>query len=257
MWRLEKILLPSSVYEKLDSDKSFEQYIIEKHGDAWGRSKGGIHSGGGRRNSKAITIPPHSTDLAEFMGVMLGDGCSYWNNKHKVRNIRIVGHAEESEYYDGFLSPLCERLFNIKPAIMYRKTSKAIVLSIANKKIVDFLEIQGFPPGNKVRRQAAIPSWIFSDKEFMRACLRGLVDTDGSIYMMGKWIQVCFSNRSRPLLTGFQFLCSELGIFVSNISGHQVYISRKRDIEKYIKEVGFHNSKHYRRYCRFTHSPVF
>jgi hypothetical protein len=206
----------------------------------------------GYTGEKHITVPEHSVELAEFIGIMLGDGSSYYCHRSRSWQIRIVGHSEEADYYVGFIAPLCEKLFGFTPRIRYLTKQKAIVLVLDCKALVLFLSDVGFPPGNKTVRQAATPEWIFSHQEYMRACMRGLLDTDGSIYLMGKWMQMEFKNASFPLLEDFRRIGSELGFFVSKRSGRQVYISRRSHIDKYINEVGFHNPKHIRRYMRFT-----
>jgi intein/homing endonuclease len=249
MWRLEQVLLPSTIYERLDPERTFEQYIVKELDNNWGRSKGGRNSHD--TTTTIINEPLYCAELAEFIGVLLGDGNSYWSQRHHIWQIRITGHRDEEEYFKQYLVPLCERLFHITPKVYFHKKTKAIILAINSKNLSKYLEKIGFPPGNKVERQACGPTWVFSNKEYMKAYLRGLIDTDGSIYLAGKWAQLSFKNSSVPLLEDHQKVSRELGLYASKITSKQVYISRQSHISKYYKEVGFHNLKNARRYERF------
>ena len=51
-------------------------------------------------------------------------------------------------------------------------------------KLINFLEDKGFKPGNKIKNKLRIPSWIKNNRKFLKACLRGLYDTDGSVYKL-------------------------------------------------------------------------
>ena len=39
----------------------------------------------------------------------------------------------------------------------------------------------GIKPGNKKQNNVGIPNWIFDSKKYLRACIRGLIDTDGGV----------------------------------------------------------------------------
>lgn len=49
-----------------------------------------------------------------------------------------------------------------------------------------------------------IPQWIKNDETYIKACLRGLIDTDGSIFRMSKrdknLIRIGFTNHNSRLL---------------------------------------------------------
>ena len=75
---------------------------------------------------KLIQIPCKNETLAEFIGIMLGDGGIYENNN--VSQIRITGNSEkEIKYFIDFLKPMVENLFGISPLINLRKSERTIV----------------------------------------------------------------------------------------------------------------------------------
>ncbi len=69
-----------------------------------------------------IKSPLKSECLAEFIGIMLGDGCSYKCKAHW--QVRIVCHSSEIEYV-RYVAQLIEKLFNITPTIKQTKHANA------------------------------------------------------------------------------------------------------------------------------------
>ncbi|MBI4035707.1 LAGLIDADG family homing endonuclease [Candidatus Daviesbacteria bacterium] len=74
--------------------------------------------------------------------------------------------------------------------------------------MVKYLTSKGLSLGNKVCLQVGVPNWILSKEDYIKACIRGLIDTDGSFVLhrytiKGKiytYPKISFSNRSEPLL---------------------------------------------------------
>lgn len=68
--------------------------------------------------------------------------------------------------------------------------------------------------GNKVKNQVSVPTWIKSNEEFCPFCLKGLIDTDGSIHLTSdkKRMVINFKNNSKPLVESFRDMCTKLKI---------------------------------------------
>jgi len=136
-------------------------------------------------NRKAIKIPSKNEKLAEFIGIMLGDGNIFMNKD--VAQIRIAGDRKsEMEFMINFVKPLIMELFNIVPRIVLHKATNEVFVAIENRNLAEFLLSIGLSEGNKIKKQISIPSWIRNDKTLLKACLRGLIDTDGSVFRMSK-----------------------------------------------------------------------
>src|SRR3989344_2136306 len=210
------------------------------------------------KNIKKITIPQKDEKLAELVGIILGDGNIYVRKGKNSNNyqFRIVGDSiKDKEYLVGYVKPLIEQLFSISPRVRKHKSFNALFVIVDYKKVVEFLLSIGMHAGNKIDNQATIPTWIFENDLFLKACIRGLVDTDGSIYELkphwpGLW-QICFTNKNETLLHDFRKALLKLGIGCSNIFNYKegkkaskVYITRKAELSKFYKEIGFSNTKH-------------
>ena len=88
----ESSSMPEEIFNKFVLKKQFAKWIIEKKDDNWGRRKGGFISKG---NTKEIKFPKESEKLAEFYGIMFGDGNLNVKKGHKLGTyqIRIVGDS--------------------------------------------------------------------------------------------------------------------------------------------------------------------
>lgn len=239
------------LYKKLDVGGDFKKYIIEQKEDNWGKKKGGINSPGRIKN---IIEPKDSKELAEFYGIMLGDGNSHQTKYYKTRTnkrgvfmIRIVGDSKLDNFYlSNYVKPLIEKLFGVNVNVGNFKNSNAMFLTAYGIKIIEFLEKKGFPPGDKIKNKLRISEWIKNNRNYLRACLRGLYDTDGSVYKLTNQNshQICFTNVNKGLLNDVREGLLSLGINCSKISKKDVYITKKSEIRKFLKLVGFNNNRH-------------
>lgn len=90
----------------------------------------------------------------------------------------------------------------------------------------------------------------------MRACARGLFDTDGSVYthsyrVNGKrysYKKMSYSSRSLPLLHSFADLMIDLGLKPAIRYKKDVRLEDTHDVAQYFRLIGTHNPKHLKRY---------
>lgn len=214
-------------------------------------------------NIKVINIPEKDVKLAELVGILLGDGNIYSCVKSKKicsYSVRIAGDFEKDrDYHLNYIAPLCNDLFKIKVRIRNHTVNNERFVCLDRKLLIDFLISIGLKSGDKIKNQVGIPSWIFENIEFLKACLRGLIDTDGSVYRMSNrdsnLIRMEFTNHNKTLLNDARAAFIKLGFNPSKIiSNKKIFISRQSDIARYIREIGFSNNKHIERIKIF--SPV-
>ncbi|MBI2047496.1 hypothetical protein HYT26_05050 [Candidatus Pacearchaeota archaeon] len=260
----EECLMPLSLVRKLCSlsnvdIKSLDITYLPKN---WGAVKGGkkgiikmmnkynsqlkIWRNKGRKKSfgnlKKINYPELNEELAEFIGAYLGDGTitNYF--------VRISGDYRYDLPYFDYLSELIIRLFGIKPKI-YRdkRLINTCYLLISSKNVCSFLKDNyNLKYGDKLKNNSCIPKQILKDKNCSIACLRGLVDTDGSVSRRGrKGSQFCvqFSSYIPELLHQAYNIGRELGIF-TYLTGHETGTNKWGNILKYFKVIGSSNLKH-------------
>lgn len=222
-------------------------------GDSWYRKEKWLEwwkkEGKYRKNSVTsplpIKTPPKSPLLAEFAGIMLGDGGI------TKRQATITLHKEDDIDFAEYVKDIISELFKIIPKLYLRNKKGVIDIVISRSELIKYLNGIGLPIGNKVVNQVDVPDWIKKSKNLRLSCLRGLFDTDGSIYidkhkLKGKIYLNCgmvFTNRSLPLLSYFKKQLEMLG-FNPTQSGYSIFLRREQQIISYFKKVGSKNPKH-------------
>ena len=239
---------------------------LERYGNPGttdGRRRGGLISYKKMKESecptgftfrKAFAKPEPSALFAEFLGIMLGDGGI------GPYQITISLNAITDADYADFVIDIIVQMFELIPSKKNRKNACIIVVS--SIELVEFLCQKGLVEGNKVTHQVTLPLWILERPDFAKACLRGLMDTDGSIYRATHTIAgtkyehacLCFRNYSQPLLNSFHHILKNLG-YHPTIGRNRVYLYRQKEIKRYFDEIGTHNPKHFKRYETITGSP--
>ncbi len=198
---------------------------------------------------KHIKIPSKSVGLAEFVGIMMGDGGI---TKYATT---ITLNSKSDREYGVFVCKLIEKLFNVSPKIYRDKDSLAMGIVVHRKNLVEFCQSIGLKIGNKLEQGLDIPLWIKNNKRYSIACIHGLVDTDGSIFthkykVNGKeyrYKKLSFTSCSKPLLNSVYHILKELGIY-SRFHGKDIRIESTGDMKKYFCIIGTSNPKHLKRY---------
>src|SRR3989344_4602352 len=266
----ERYLMPLSLVEKLClfskiNLKSLNVIFLPEN---WGAVKGGkkgivnmmekyksklkIWRAKANRNSsinntKKISYPELNEGLAELIGAHLGDGTmtNYF--------IRISGDYRYDLSYFHYLSSLIFKLFGVQALILRDKRPiNTFYLLIASKNICSFLKDNyNISYGHKIRNKTSIPKKILEDKKLSIACLRGLIDTDGSVSRRGRReSQFCvqFTYHNIKLLKQVYCIGKKLKLF-TYMTGHEAGTNKWENILKYFKIVGSSNLKHIIRFC--------
>lgn len=243
----------------LGGKRTFELY--GPIGTESGRRKGGTTSWQRRRANPELLkkyttqflVPSESVDLAEFIGIMLGDGGI---TKYQAT---ITLHKFLDRGMISYVRKLGRRLFGVTPS-EYSHTDtvnlnvKTVCFSGVN--LVNSLVTLGLKVGNKVQQQVSVPDWVLKNPEYRIACLRGLIDTDGCVYTHTYTVntkkysykKIAFTNRSMPLLKFVYDTWKELGLNPSVIKNIDVRLNSRGDVQTHMKVVGTHNPKHLKRF---------
>ena len=200
---------------------------------------------------KSITRPGKSVELAEFVGIMMGDG-------GMTKNQLTISLNRETDYeYMTYVKNLVRRLFGVDPSLREDRDSLATDIVVSRVALVEFCQSIGLKVGNKIKQNLDIPDWVKKNGRFLKVCVRGLVDTDGSVfvhkYKVGgkiyRYKKMDFSSCSPPLLSSvYEFLNSlKLNPRITK-DGKKIRIESIEGIRKYFLKVGSSNPKHLKRY---------
>ena len=155
---------------------------------------------------------------------------------------------------------LIVKLFDAPVSTYIEPNALADSLVVSRRELVEYLTTDvGLKVGSKVRQQASVPKWIADSVEYSKACLRGLVDTDGCLIIHKysvknktyKYKKLGFSNSSRPIIDFVWSTLERLGI-KSRVAkkGKEVRVDGQTDMKKYFSIIGSNNPKHLRRWLK-------
>ena len=216
-----------------------------------------------------LTLPKESSrELAEFLGVLTGDGFMNRYSGGKTE-IAIAGDSRlDLTYHNKFVIPLAKKLFNLVPKTYFIKDKNAINSKLCSKGLFEYLLLLGFKRGKKGRK-LGIPNWILNNPVYMLNFIRGLSDTDGSLSLIDKhqkkynfYPRITFCSISKILIFLVRSWLIKKGFKTSVIYDAKeydkrtntysiksdLYLNGRNNLEKWMNLVSFRNSRHLRKY---------
>lgn len=216
-------------------------------------------------NYKSVNIPvKFTTELAEIIGIVLGDGCIYQElHRNRFQTI-ITSHKEELKYVK-YIKNIFEKYFNYKFCIIEKKN--CLVLENCSVFVGSQLIKAGLFAGNKIKNKVKIPSWAFKNNNFLTKTIRGLFDTDGCVYRKyNQFAQIQFKFGCLETTNSLHKAIKKLNFNPTRIqrgwNGHKnktywkFYLSRQKEIDKFFKEIKPKNSKHINRYKKIRNGDA-
>ncbi len=213
-------------------------------------------------NSGNIKI---SEGLAEFYGAMIGDGClSICNSRSRKKPIHIVlltGHTHDEPYYRNVIRPIFYKEFGINGYLCFRKPYNMTYFRTDSRRILYFMNQLGFPIG--LKGNIKIPDLIMSDDRLSLACIRGVFDTDGSIYnryskkyknhvKKYNYKNIEFKMNSQNIIEQTKIILERNGIRTSNIrknrKAYVLNIHRQKSVRQFFDLVKPSNPYHKERF---------
>lgn len=197
----------------------------------------------------SIKKPKKSEKLAEFVGIMIGDGGI------TKGQVSIYLNPITDNTYIVFVTKLIKRLFGIMPSFYKNNETEARIV-VSRTCLVSFCKSIGLKIGNKLKQNLDIPDWVKDKKCFKNACMRGLMDTDGCFFnechKINKKIycypRLAFSSNSEQLRSSVVELLKELNFSPKVRCKRNVQLESREDIIRYFNLIGTSNPKHRRKF---------
>ncbi len=197
--------------------------------------------------------------MAELVGIIIGDGCISCARNHYF--VEIVGNPKNELPYFDKIRYLVSKSTYKKPKITVR--AGGVRLKIYSKEFVQYLihELH-LPHGRGKNLLVQIPEPIERDWRLAKACIRGIMDTDGSFFLARKG-----NNHHYPCLeitTTSEGLANQVCRLLS-INGFRIRtridartpvpafrlgLYGNNMVEKWNREIGFSNEKNSDKYQR-------
>ncbi len=198
-----------------------------------------------------MTIPEIRPELCELVGAIIGNG-NLWTDGSRFR-IDLTGHPEFDKSYFEYLRQLMQRLFGKDPYPL-RIRQRGLRLRLQSKTAYELLLTLGIPQGSGKSHKVTIPDQIAQDWELAKWAIRGIVDTDGTVFFSTKTydspiyptieIRTCskkLADQIETLLEQKNFRARTRG---NDKEGFHVALYGKEMLRKWSAEIGFSNSKH-------------
>ena len=145
--------------------------------------------------------------LSYIVGVALGDGNLSNSNKRAIR-LRVTCDNKYPKIIEEIVKHLKIILPDNKIGLIDRKTATDVYCY--SNKLEDLLGWKALE-GSKEKQKVTVPDWIVNDKIYTIECLRGLFQTDGSIYMDRKYLFTNFTSIIPTLINVVYFMIENIG----------------------------------------------
>lgn len=216
---------------------------------------------GARINPKATIPSKMSSDLAEEIGMHIGDGCLRFGKYKKCTaySYEFTSGTDEEDYCLNYAMPLFYKLYSLKPSVVRAKHNNSIRLCYKSKRLFEFKKSLGLPVGKK--DYVEIPECVLNSK-YVFDCIRGLFDTDGCLHFQKKHKTVNYyprldiTNKSEKLILQLDEILGGNGFTTSMILNTERYATNgtkcinsriflygKNNLKKWLDLIGFSNPK--------------
>lgn len=145
--------------------------------------------------------------LSYIVGVALGDGNLSNSNKRAIR-LRVTCDNKYPKIIEEIVKHLKIILPDNKIGLIDRRTATDVYCY--SNKLEDLLGWKALE-GSKEKQKVTVPDWIVNDKIYTIECLRGLFQTDGSIYMDRKYLFTNFTSIIPTLINVVYFMIENIG----------------------------------------------
>lgn len=271
MWILQEVFAMLMLEMITESHSKYKSEIgklgglarIAKHGNpgtAEGRSLGGQNAikvlsklNTAFKNEKSVIVRKNIF-LAEFMGILFGDG-----HVGKYQTTVTLDSKTDAEYID-YIVEYIQKHFHITPGTRKRKDARAIEIYISSVSFSRQMVQHGMKDGNKIKKGFRIPQWIFQSNTYLKVFIRGLFDTDGSVYMDRKMVRgkpyaysgIAITSASPDLRNDIVRAFKQLGFSPTcTTKQNSIFLRTRKDIKSYFSKITSHNPKHCVRYEMF------
>ena len=170
---------------------------------------------GSYRKNKVLNIR-HSRKLAEFIGILIAKG---YIEKDRIR-INLSGVCKNQLFLD-YMKELLIEIFLIQEERLYFKLGKDMSYIRVNS-IVVLHELRKLGVISEISNGPVIPKWIFTRKDFIVSCLKGMFEIAGQLIVNSRGsLEIRFIRPKYFIVECFRDLCFRLGLELSRIYSYQ------------------------------------
>lgn len=171
---------------------------------------------------------------AYIIGIALGDG-NLSNPNGRATRLRVTCDTAYPRLITRIRTSIQQLLPENKVSINKHK-GRCIYISCYSNHFEKLLGWKA-AEGSKISQGVSIPYWIMQCRETMIACLRGLIETDGSIYKDRGYTMINFTSSIESLAEQVRTIIQQL-----HFQAH-MYVAQNKKRPKYTVRISKHAEK--------------
>jgi len=191
--------------------------------------------------------------LAELIGIIIGDGFLESTPGHY--RMGIVGDPIGDREYYHYVKRLIKEVWGKDVKIVHRQRGLRITFSSKNV-FKELSQDYGIPIGEGKSSKVVIPGCILESWDLTKNTIRGLVDTDGSVFTSDKpgsprYPSIEITTSSIELAGQVRSALIEQGFRVAKIWGYKsknsairsykIPLNGEKNVAKWLEGIGFSN----------------
>lgn len=187
------------------------------------------------------TMDYQSENTAYIIGVAIGDG-NLSNPNGRATRLRITCDNKYPKLQTKITASL-RILFPNNKVSKYLRKENCTDISIYSNRLEGILGWKA-SGGSKFRQDVSVPTWLMGNEKYIKNCLLGLFETDGSLYKDRNYTYANFTTIIHRLAMDVDRMINKIG-YKSNTqkilqkSGKYKYVIRvSKDSIKFIKDIG-------------------
>lgn len=191
--------------------------------------------------------------LAEFIGIVIGDG--FLDGKFGHYNIGIVGDPIKDKEYFCYIRDLIKDICNRDVKIVHRARGLRITFG-CKELFVELTNKYKLPIGKGKCEKVVIPDLIANNGDLAKYTIRGIADTDGSVFGANKpgafqypSIEITTSSiemahQIRDILISRGFRVAQIWKYQSKnsaIPSYKIPLNGRKNLQFWLDKIGFSN----------------
>jgi len=213
-----------------------------------------------------------SKELAEFIGILAGDGHVSFNTKRY--HISICGDSRLDINYLKYVRNLFNKLFNIDTNITIRKGSNCALIEFESRGVLNFLRNIKYYKHHS--RNIRIPDWILINDYYLISLIKGVADTDFSLMLYKNrklyphYPVISLTSADKEFIILISNFLESQGFNVDLILDDRRFdkrfgktwilfrlrLSGRQNLDLWMKLIGFRNQRHLNKYNEYLKSGV-
>jgi len=201
-----------------------------------------------------------TAEESEIIGALIGDGYIHRKDKRSYC-IGFTGSPQNDVEYYEYILGLIKKVW--KKDAKAKVRARGLRVAIHSKEIVTrLIDYFNMPYGENKSFKVKIPKQMLQSWTLTKATLRGIIDTDGTVFVANKpgspnypsieiaTSSIMLAKQIRSVLISHEFRVSNIWSYKSKnstLTTHRLALNGRENLKRWLSEIGFSNPYKYQR----------